>query len=82
MRIQAILVPTKTFYLMELVCLFLAGATLSVVREALLSCSLSDAALRQAINGDGDHGDGSDDCLAEQAVLNALVELLDSNAFG
>jgi len=65
----------------EGVCIVLAGATLLVVREALMGCSLSDAALRQAVQ-DGDGGNGSEDCLAEQAVLNAVVDLLNADAFG
>lgn len=57
---------------------FLTGATLVVVREALIGCTLSEAALRKAV----EDGGGSEDCMAEQTVLNAVVTLLDDNSFG
>ena len=63
--------------------LFLAEATLLVVREALIGCTLSEAALRQAVwDSSGSSPGGSDECMAEQAVLDAVVALLDADGFG
>ena len=63
----------------------LAGATLLVVREALIGCTLSEAALRQAVQDSGSGTPtpgGLEECMAEQAVLNAVVALLDAGGFG
>lgn len=55
-----------------------AGATLLVLREALLRCMLTDDALRRAVHvADGT----SEEKLAEQSVLDAVVSLLDAGAF-
>ena len=49
-----------------------------VLKEALISCTLTEATLRQGLMNDS--GDASDS-LAEQAVLDAVVALLEANAF-
>ena len=49
-----------------------------MLREALLSCSLTDAALREAVHAPPG---ASDEVLAEQAVLDAVVSLLDAGGF-
>ncbi len=48
-----------------------------VLKEALIGCALTDATLRQGLLG----GNNSSDSLAEQAVLNAVVALLEVQAF-
>lgn len=57
----------------------LAGATLMVLKEALISCELTAAALRKQLTGSDSESGG--DCLAEQAVLDAVVTLLEEDAF-
>ena len=53
-----------------------------MVREALIGCTLSEAALRQALRDSGTPtSGGSEECMAEQAVLDAVVALLDANGF-
>ena len=48
-----------------------------VLNEALIGCALTDATLRQGLL---DSRDESPDILAEQAVLNAVVALLEADA--
>ena len=57
--------------------MYFVGATLAVLREALIGCNLSDAALRQGV---AEVSAESHDCLAEQAVINAIVALLEAGA--
>ncbi len=49
-----------------------------VVREALVGCTLSEAALRQGSGG----RESAEERMAGQAVLDAVVGLLDAGAFG
>ena len=48
-----------------------------VLKEALIGCALTDATLRQGLLGDVEE---ASDSLAEQAVLNAVVALLEADA--
>lgn len=48
-----------------------------VLKEALIGCALTDATLRQGLLGGREE---ASDSLAEQAVLNAVVALLEADA--
>lgn len=49
-----------------------------VLKEALISCTLTDATLRENLTAASDE---SSYCLAEQALLDAVVALLEAGVF-